>query len=612
MSPHNKVIGIREDFNNCAHSSRNHKLKPQKRKATTTAKEPIITSFDTNCSLEEEKKDQSFCTNNSLLDIQPGKHPSCMLQSNLSRSLTPLQKIPYIHGGYAAAAPFFLQNKKWMDILQTVMPDAYQNIRKKISTGKKKNKALSSIKMMRWAENNPVVAAYGILMGEELRRKMIFLGSSTLLPSPKELALEWDVFLDPNIVHCVENLFKACDSNPFLEIEIERQISRLMNRMLLTHGSTTQLIGEALGRIKRFNFNRVEQNVGAFLPSWLHIFAQALELGSGKSVSKASTSSSIDETEKKRSLTETAFCSLFLCMGIDDPNSSRTCHTQPDMLSSIKRIKAILGHNLSVVLDLKSRHVPPRVWGRLVDNMRARGLVVEGIGSFDIVELRQISDCCSIPVKPYIFFHGAGDLQRACHSKEVQHGDTIFFNAGSLLWQKPTFVEATECCHAETSKEFSLINDQFILQPFAYPRVYTLSNSHSHLSSLHDYQRFYNLRLGLYVQEFSISPRVMEILTNFINKNSSLYNLGLAWGGMNGVMLNDLQGDGFWNQRYMSRNWDLGVGPTDKFIMYYPDDYQIVREAMLAGACANVVTINDELEEEVDGVIQSGTCLPHT
>ena len=104
----------------------------------------------------------------------------------------------------------------------------------------------------------------------------------------------------------------------------------------------------------------------------------------------------------------------------------------------------------------------------------------------------------------------------------------------------------------------------------------------------------------------------MEILTNFINKNSSLYNLGLAWGGMNGVMLNDLQGDGFWNQRYMSRNWDLGVGPTDKFIMYYPDDYQIVREAMLAGACANVVTINDELEEEVDGVIQSGTCLPHT
>jgi len=542
---------------------------------------------------EEEKKDP-FCQSTTL----PKQHHPC-LQSKSSTTITPLERIPYIHGGYAAAAPFFLQDKKWMDILRRVMPDAYHDIKGKMSLSKKDK--LSSIKMMRWAENNPVVAAYGILTGEDLRQGMMY--SSIHLPSPKDLALEWDVFLDPSIVYNIEHLFEVCDSNPFLEIEIERQFSRLMNRMLLTHGSTTQLIAEALGKIKRFNFNRVEQNVGAFLPTWLYMFAHALELGVGKSVPVRS----VDGMDRKRSLSEAAFCSLFLCMGIDDPNSRHTNHTQPDMLSSIKRIKAILGHNLSVVLDLKSRHVPPRVWGRLVDNLRARGLVVEGIGSFDIEELRLISDCCSFPVKPYIFFHGAGDLQRACHSKEVKHGDTIFFNAGSLLWQKPTFVEATECCNTQASQDFELINDHFILQPFAYPRVYKLS-SQNHLSSLHDYQRFYNLRLGLYVQEFSISPKVMSILTNFINKNSSLYNLGLAWGGMNGVMLNDLQGDGYWNQRYMSRNWDLGVGPTDKFIMYYPDDYRVVREAMLAGACANVVTINDELEEEVDGVIQKSTC----
>ena len=35
-------------------------------------------------------------------------------------------------------------------------------------------------------------------------------------------------------------------------------------------------------------------------------------------------------------------------------------------------------------------NVPERVWGRLIENMILRGLDVEGIGSFDIHELRQI------------------------------------------------------------------------------------------------------------------------------------------------------------------------------------------------------------------------------
>jgi hypothetical protein len=71
------------------------------------------------------------------------------------------------------------------------------------------------------------------------------------------------------------------------------------------------------------------------------------------------------------------------------------------------------------VLDLKSRRVPPKVWSRLIDSMRSRGLVVEGIGSFDMDELRVIAKSCSCPLTPILFFHSVGDLQRACHANEV-------------------------------------------------------------------------------------------------------------------------------------------------------------------------------------------------
>ena len=63
--------------------------------------------------------------------------------------------------------------------------------------------------------------------------------------------------------------------------------------------------------------------------------------------------------------------------------------------------------------------MPPRVWSRLIDALRTRGLVVEGIGSFDMDELRVIRKGCSYPLTPLLFFHSVGDLQRACHANEV-------------------------------------------------------------------------------------------------------------------------------------------------------------------------------------------------
>ena len=89
------------------------------------------------------------------------------------------------------------------------------------------------------------------------------------------------------------------------------------------------------------------------------------------------------------------------------------------MAESANVIKKLLGEPLRLVLDLKSRRVPAKVWARLIDNLRARGLCVEGIGSFDIDELRVIGSAASTPVRKILFFHSAGDLQRACHANEV-------------------------------------------------------------------------------------------------------------------------------------------------------------------------------------------------
>jgi len=111
-------------------------------------------------------------------------------------------------------------------------------------------------------------------------------------------------------------------------------------------------------------------------------------------------------------------CSFLLCLGMNDPGAINADHGKSTMAVSAQHIRKILGEKLRLVLDLKSRGVPPRVWSRLVENLASRGLVIDGVGSFDIDELRMIRKHTSIPLTGILFFHSAGDLQRACHANE--------------------------------------------------------------------------------------------------------------------------------------------------------------------------------------------------
>ncbi|KAL7520658.1 hypothetical protein ACHAWX_005372 [Stephanocyclus meneghinianus] len=320
-----------------------------------------------------------------------------------------------------------------------------------------------------------------------------------------------------------------------------------------------------------------------------------------------------------------ALCGVSLCFRPDvgkPPSSSHDMgYPSHNMSRDVQHISEVLGEPLRLVLDLKSRRVPPKVWSRLIDCMRSRGLVVDGIGSFDMDELRVIAKSCSCPLTPILFFHSVGDLQRACHANEVKKGDTVYFNGGSLMW-KSTLMEAAErgCCgFIDTTDVDDVMSDvssnkpgttlvnkplwgskgSYSFQPYAYPRD-SLSDWERVIckATLECYQKHFNLKVGVYVQEFSISPEALDALSCFVNAHGALYDQGLAFGGINGIAVKNIRGDGYWNQRYMGRSWDFNARPSNDMMPLKPEDHHIVQKAIQTGGWGQVASTYEVTEEQ--------------
>mmetsp|Transcript_15330 Transcript_15330/g.33339 ORF Transcript_15330/g.33339 Transcript_15330/m.33339 type:complete len:1023 (-) Transcript_15330:1622-4690(-) len=683
------------------------------------------------------------------------------LQPPISIPTTPLTKIPYVHGAYSAVAPIFIRDARWMAILRKLMPESHAGVATLLKKSARAPSKIDPLRLMKWAENNPVVAAYGTLNSDAGQRSHVDSregnrnsddGNGAAAAQAKPAALEWDVFLDPSLVRSVDKAMQAVedldeagkldDASSFddlnariaADVEVDRQMSRLMSRMMLAHGSTTQLVTEAVGMASRYNFSRVVEQgesrrrksrwtmdgstlpecgclgsdpqiahamseesstlspskayeadakkagkgsktiaaSGIFAERWLVLYAKALKLGldnaykadKGGFASKHFTSSlQTDSTYSlRRGLSEGSFssssllesddeeeeddddaadnksidsfvveadeniadrlsmCGLLLCLGMEDPNARKADHSRSTMARSAKRINELLRAPLRVVLDLKSRKVPPRVWARLLDNLRTRGIGVNGIGSLDIYELRSIGSLCCTPVSKVIFLHSAGDLQRACHAQEIKRGDTVFFNAGSLIWKRPTLCEATGfgmCTSADANvlnetrntctpdnepkdnfdpwNQNGLVLGGYSFQPYAYPRekLELLDGVVEECrATLEDYQRHLELNIGLYVQEFSIGDGALDAVAKLINHYPSIYNLGLAWGGINGATVKGVHGDGYWNQRYIGREWDRTAEPAEQMTLLAPEDHHLFQKAMHAGDWGQALTVN--------------------
>ncbi|KAL7549887.1 hypothetical protein ACHAWF_016373, partial [Thalassiosira exigua] len=280
-----------------------------------------------------------------------------------------------------------------------------------------------------------------------------------------------------------------------------------------------------------------------------------------------------------------------------------------------------------LVMDMKSRHVSRRVWALVIDFLRDCGARVEGIASFIVEEVRDITQYCSSSVNEIVFIHSAGDLQHGCHTGQIRRGDRVFFNAGSLLWDYPNLYDA-EVVKSILWHRFQPwfdereIKEGYRLKPYAKttkssrssPKHQLLSESESETcdestlddgdsitsdslftglliaeqkkkaqskmefayeealdgvcSTIQQYKEYYQLSIGLYVQEFAVDECAISLIVKYVNSNLHVYDLGLSWGGINGLTVKGIQPgrftatDGLWNQRYGGMPWRSDLKPS--------------------------------------------------
>lgn len=60
-------------------------------------------------------------------------------------------------------------------------------------------------------------------------------------------------------------------------------------------------------------------------------------------------------------------------------------------------------------------------------------------------------------------------------------------------------------------------------------------------STIQEYKNHYNLKIGLYVQEFAIDDAAVSLIVKYVNANPHVYELGLSWGGINGLTVRGIQ-----------------------------------------------------------------------
>jgi hypothetical protein len=501
-----------------------------------------------------------------------------------------IQRMPYVHGGFFGAAPFLLANPHWISILRLLMPDVYVEISRRVKA--------PLPRLMQWAENNPVVAAYGTA------HELEYNGH---IPN-----LEWDVFLDPALVKRVQVVLReqqkflqaiapeiASDSKSprahefykqsmthkqrnilrYYEKELSIRVRTLVDKMMIAHGSLTQLALEQTGFCKNYNYSRVKRTRrtlggGIYARQWMATYAESLRIGVTNHTGTPGDASPTGDTSPTSStlLAVSEMTTLDSVEQVLCPNTS--------LAESVAIVREIAKNEdpIGLVLDLKSRHVPKEVLGCVIDCLREAGARIEGVGAFVVDDIRDVSPYCAEPVKEILFFHSAGAMQQACHNGQIRHGDTVFFNAGSLLWTPNQMLDggailkrAINTCYCSFDPEVEKLS--YLLLPFACtsrlttPDESTAPKDISHHSTIEAYKERFNLSIGMYVQEFAIDEAAVNVFVKLVNESPHVYDLGLSWGGVNGITLRGMQPhrftstDGFWNQRYAGATWDSSLSP---------------------------------------------------
>jgi hypothetical protein len=417
----------------------------------------------------------------------------------------------YGHGAFMGAAPRMLKDSKWRSILETLMPDVFEDVKD----------VTDDSKLMPMLENNPVMAAYGMLATQKLDQRNE-AGRSDRIQNME--AMEWDVWLDPDVIRAYSVSF-----NDTVEAALDK---RLLDTMIIAHGNTKQTIlentfGGQYGAVKE---TRKAALGGARSTAWMDLFGRALQIATSKNPDEL-----MDEMRGEPRHTDE-----------DDQSLYQTFEKQMPFDEVIALYKKVFGkETFSVLLDIKSRNAKPWVLRKLILELNRRGVHVYGVGSFEFSELNNLDDIdqqvdgksMGAP-RGIKFFHGIGNLQSACAKKEVFKGDHVMFNAGSIL-------DSVDWDADKPDEDDAAIE--------------------SIIQKLGEFKTTYEFKLGLYVQEGATDRRAAEKITRFSNQHADIFDLGFAWGGISNDMGPvESGGSGMGSQANIPWNeWDEDIEPGE-------------------------------------------------
>ncbi len=424
----------------------------------------------------------------------------------------------YAHGGFMGAGPELMADPKWNRILQVLMPDVHSDVTEAI------NGEEGSEVVILMFENNPVTAAYGMARSQQIDDDPTN-GKTDAVENLK--AFEWDAFLPPSHVEAFKN-----ETDPGKK---SQHAEKIVDGLLIAHGNTSQTLKENVVGLRQYeNVRKTDKSAqGGLEPgAWMDIFGRAMMLGS--SADWENLANNMEDEERNHSDT--------------DKTIDQTFKDQMTFKDVVDLYKELYGKEFfSVILDVKSRDASAAVLTAVIQELNKRGVHVYGVGSFisdeiaGLDEVEQIIDGeMADNAKEVMFYHGAGNLQDACLSGQVGVGDTVMFNAGSLIDYVPYYT-------GEAKKASYAIDAEVI-------------------SQLDQFKRHYGFELGVYVQENHIDDRAATLITEVTNANPELFSLGFAWGGVSGETAADIEPSlgaaktGLAGQYYTSRSWNKSKG----------------------------------------------------
>lgn len=374
-------------------------------------------------------EDQELLGNSALLGLGAARTPTSLGARSTGESLGGTEATTalgarqlYAHGGYWAAVTGLVEDPEWLGYLQEYTPEAWAAIEEAQGSEAVQGTDYVLAKAMGAVENNPVVAAYGMVQ-------------QAAVSPERDVPIEWDVWLDEE---------DAAD----------------LSAARIEHGGPLEISkSDDEGATMPERIRALEDQS---VPGWLAIFQQVMARHRGD---RHATGSAADGA-------------------------------------------ALLGGDSGlggVFLDIKSGWSTAEDVAAFVHALEQElDLTVHGVGSFTASQLVALDG-----EQQFRFFHSVGDLLGA--EEVLQHGDRVMFNAYDLV---------------DGAEGFGWWLDEGAVEDVV-GLVARLG-----------------LHAGFYTQEKSLSPGAHARLVELANERFVWFDLGYAYGNVDGRAASAAHGDG--------------------------------------------------------------------